>query len=58
MAWTTAPNSVYPDWLEIDFTNALKALSEVVVFSVQDNPQAPLDPDTDDVLRLVRDAQL
>jgi hypothetical protein len=41
--WNDGTYRAYPDWLEVDF-NGTKTLSEVDVFSVQDNSQAPVDP--------------
>jgi hypothetical protein len=41
--WNDGTQNTYPDWLEVDF-NGSKAITEVDVFSVQDNSQAPLDP--------------
>jgi hypothetical protein len=41
--WNDATPNSFPDWLEVDF-NGTKAISEVDVFSVQDNLQSPSDP--------------
>ncbi len=41
--WNDATPSTFPDWLEVDF-NGTKTLSEVDVYSVQDNFQAPIEP--------------
>jgi hypothetical protein len=41
--WNDATANTFPDWLEVDF-NGTKAISEVDVFSVQDNLQSPSDP--------------
>jgi NedA-like, galactose-binding domain/F5/8 type C domain len=41
--WNDATQGGFPDWLEIDF-NGTKNISEVDVFSVQDNAQSPIDP--------------
>src|SRR5262249_32964700 len=41
--WNDNTSNSFPDWLEVDF-NGVKAISEVDVFSVQDNLQSPIDP--------------
>jgi transposase len=41
--WNDGTSRAFPDWLEVDF-NGIKAVSEVDVFSVQDNFQSPADP--------------
>ena len=41
--WNDATSRAFPDWLEVDF-NAMKTISEVDVFTVQDNFQTPTDP--------------
>ena len=41
--WNDATPRSYPDWLEVDF-NGIKSLSEVDVYSVQDNFQSPIGP--------------
>jgi hypothetical protein len=41
--WNDATPRTFPDWLEVDF-NGPKTLSEVDVFSVQDNFQSPVEP--------------
>jgi hypothetical protein len=41
--WHDADNNTYPDWLEVSF-NGPKSVSEVHVFSVQDNYAAPSEP--------------
>jgi hypothetical protein len=41
--WNDATPRTFPDWLEVDF-NGTKTLSEVDVFSVQDNFQSPIEP--------------
>jgi hypothetical protein len=41
--WNDATPRTFPDWLEVDF-NGTKTLSEVDVFTVQDNSQSPVEP--------------
>src|SRR5262249_25662668 len=41
--WNDNTQSSFPDWLEVDF-NGTKVISEVDVFSVQDNFQSPVNP--------------
>jgi hypothetical protein len=41
--WNDATAGVYPDWLEIDFPTA-KTISEVDVYSLQDNYSNPVQP--------------
>ena len=41
--WNDATPGSFPDWLEVDF-NGLKTISEIDVFTVQDNFQSPIDP--------------
>jgi len=41
--WNDATPNSFPDWLEVDFAGS-KTISEVDVFSVQDNYQAPVEP--------------
>jgi hypothetical protein len=41
--WNDGTPNSFPDWLEVDF-NGTKAISEVDVFSVQDNLQSPVNP--------------
>jgi hypothetical protein len=41
--WNDDTANNFPDWLEVDF-NGTKAISEVDVFSVQDNLQSPVNP--------------
>ena len=41
--WNDATPNAFPDWLEVDF-GGTKTISEVDVFSVQDNYQAPSAP--------------
>jgi hypothetical protein len=41
--WNDATPNAFPDWLQIDF-NGAKTISEIDVFSVQDNYQAPAEP--------------
>ena len=41
--WNDATPNAFPDWLEVDFSGT-KTISEVDVFSVQDNYQAPSAP--------------
>jgi hypothetical protein len=41
--WNDATPRSFPDWLEVDF-NGMKTISEVDVFTVQDNFQSPIDP--------------
>ncbi len=43
MGWNDSTPSTFPDWFEVDFS-AQKTISEVDVFSLQDNYQAPVDP--------------
>ncbi len=41
--WNDATPGLFPDWLEIDFAGA-KKISEIDVFTVQDNYAAPIEP--------------
>jgi hypothetical protein len=41
--WADGTTNVWPDWLEVDF-NGTQTISEVDVFTVQDNYQSPSDP--------------
>jgi hypothetical protein len=41
--WNDGTLGSFPDWLEVDF-NGTKILTEVDVFSVQDNLQSPVNP--------------
>jgi subtilisin family serine protease len=41
--WNDGTPNAWPDWLEVDFAGT-KTISEVDVFSVQDNYTAPVDP--------------
>jgi glucose/arabinose dehydrogenase len=41
--WNDGTPNSWPDWLEVDFAGA-KTIDEVDVFSVQDNPYAPVEP--------------
>ena len=41
--WHDATNNTYPDWLEVTFP-AARTLTEVNVFSLQDNVSAPQEP--------------
>ena len=41
--WNDATTSVWPDWLEVDFSGS-KTINEIDVFTVQDNYQSPSDP--------------
>jgi hypothetical protein len=41
--WNDGTQNSFPDWLEVDF-NGSKTISEVDVFSVQDNFQSPSNP--------------
>lgn len=41
--WNDATNAAYPDWVQIDF-NGVKSISEINVFTLQDNYQNPLEP--------------
>jgi hypothetical protein len=38
--WNDGTLEVFPDWLEVDF-NETKTISEIDVFTVQDNFQSP-----------------
>ena len=42
-AWKDATLSVWPDWVEIDFSSA-QTIDRVIVYSVQDNDSTPVDP--------------
>jgi hypothetical protein len=42
--WNDATANGFPDWLEIDFAST-QTINEIDVFTVQDNYQAPIDPD-------------
>ena len=52
-AGTTPPAGSFPDWLQIDFAGA-KTISEVRVFTVQDNYARPVEPTTDPDVQPVR----
>jgi hypothetical protein len=41
--WKDATLSVWPDWVEIDFSGA-QTIDRVIVYSVQDNSSTPVDP--------------
>src|SRR5262249_46205802 len=41
--WNDGTSNSFPDWLEVDF-DGIKAISEVDVFSVQDNFSSPITP--------------
>ena len=41
--WADATPGAFPDWVEIDFSGQ-KSLDHVVVYSVQDNFQSPVEP--------------
>src|SRR4029077_12485989 len=41
--WNDGTQNSFPDWLEVDF-NETKSVSEIDVFSVQDNFQSPVNP--------------
>jgi hypothetical protein len=41
--WKDGTQSVYPDWVEIDF-NGSQTIDHVIVYSVQDNYMKPVDP--------------
>ncbi len=41
--WNDATPGSYPDWVQINF-NGVQSISEIDVFTVQDNYAAPLDP--------------
>ncbi|HEY1327982.1 MAG TPA: Ig-like domain repeat protein, partial [Casimicrobiaceae bacterium] len=41
--WKDATNNMWPDWVEIDFP-ASRTIDRVVVYSVQDNYTAPVEP--------------
>jgi len=41
--WRDATLSVWPDWVEIDFSSA-PTIDRVIVYSVQDNSLTPVDP--------------
>jgi serine protease len=41
--WNDATGGTYPDWVQIDF-NGAKAVSEIDVFTVQDNYTSPQEP--------------
>jgi hypothetical protein len=49
--WKDATNGAFPDWVEIDF-NGTKTIDQVIVYSVQDNSSAPVDPS--DTLTFIR----
>ena len=42
--WNDGTVSAFPDWVQINF-NGQKAIDHVVVYSVQDNFQNPVEPD-------------
>lgn len=41
--WNDATSNSYPDWLQVDF-NGSQTISEIDVFTLQDNIVAPIDP--------------
>jgi hypothetical protein len=41
--WNDATSGSYPDWLQVDF-GTTRTISEIDVFTVQDNPGSPSDP--------------
>jgi hypothetical protein len=41
--WRDGTRSVWPDWVEIDFSGA-QTIDHVIVYSAQDNTAAPVDP--------------
>jgi YD repeat-containing protein len=41
--WNDATSSVFPDWLQIDFSGS-KTLDEIDIFTLQDNPATPAEP--------------
>lgn len=41
--WNDGTQDIYPDWLQVDF-NGRKTISEIDVFTVQDNHAAPSEP--------------
>jgi hypothetical protein len=41
--WNDGTSGVYPDWAEVDF-NGTKSITEIDVFTIQDNYQSPVDP--------------
>jgi hypothetical protein len=41
--WADASPGVFPDWVEVDFAGA-KTIDRIVVYSVQDNFQSPVEP--------------
>ena len=41
--WSDATTNAFPDWLQINF-NGVKSLAEIDVYTIQDNPGAPLSP--------------
>ncbi len=41
--WNDGNANVFPDWLEVDFASS-QTINEVDVFTLQDNYQAPIDP--------------
>jgi hypothetical protein len=41
--WKDGTRLIFPDWVEIDF-NGSKTIDHVIVYSVQDNSFAPVDP--------------
>jgi len=42
--WNDGTANAFPDWLEVDFAST-QTINEVDVFTLQDNYQAPVDPD-------------
>jgi hypothetical protein len=43
--WNDATSKAFPDWLQVNF-NAKRTIDHVVVYSVQDNYQYPVEPTT------------
>lgn len=41
--WNDSTSGVYPDWAEVDF-NGTKSITEIDVFTLQDNYQSPAEP--------------
>jgi hypothetical protein len=41
--WNDATVNAYPDWVQIDF-NSSKAINEIDLFTIQDNPANPITP--------------
>ena len=44
--WVDATWSTFPDWVQVTF-NGMKTITEIDVFTLQDNWTAPVDPTTD-----------